>query len=104
MAEISALGAMPALSPVAPARPVASGDASPLPQAATPASSASATTTGQDGGSSLSIDPALGITVLKFFSSAGDLTQSFPSQRQLQSYQIYGFDRGTDNAATRVSV
>ena len=90
MAEVNALGAAPAVSPMPAARPTTSGGTTPL----LPASPAAARPAG---GTTLSIDPALGITVLKFFSSAGDLTQSFPSQRQLESYQIYGFERDLED-------
>ena len=93
VAEVNALGAAPAMSPVPAARAATSREATPLPPAVSRA------TVRPAGGSTLSIDPALGITVLRFFSAAGDLTQSFPSQRQLQSYQIYGFERSAEDAA-----
>ncbi len=51
------------------------------------------TTDVASGGFQQSIDPALGITVLKFLSAAGAVTQSFPSQKQLDSYRLYGLDK-----------
>ncbi len=36
------------------------------------------------------IDASLGIVVLQYFSQAGAITQTFPSRRQLDQYQIYG--------------
>ncbi len=41
------------------------------------------------------IDASLGIVVLQYFSNAGDLTQTFPSRQQLDSYEIYGL-KGPD--------
>jgi hypothetical protein len=35
----------------------------------------------------LHLDPALNIVVLQFYDSKGDVTQSIPSQKQLQAYQ-----------------
>lgn len=39
---------------------------------------------------SLELDPSLGINVLEYFSASGQLTQSFPSQKQLQTSRLYG--------------
>src|SRR4051812_6172286 len=36
---------------------------------------------------SLRLDPALGLVVIEFRSNSGAVTNSFPSQRQLQAYQ-----------------
>ena len=44
------------------------------------------------------IDSSLGIVVLQYFSQAGDLTQTFPSRRQLDTYQIYGLAADADPA------
>ncbi|HTZ70724.1 MAG TPA: hypothetical protein VMB71_08765 [Acetobacteraceae bacterium] len=35
----------------------------------------------------LHLDPALNLVVLQFFDSEGNVTQSIPSQRQLQAYR-----------------
>jgi hypothetical protein len=35
----------------------------------------------------LHLDPALNIVVLQFFDSKGDVTQTIPSQKQIQAYQ-----------------
>ncbi len=84
MTSVTPLGPTPPITSVAAARTVTTNDTPPLAQ---PSASAS----GSAGGSvQESINPGLDITVLKFFSAAGDLTQSFPSQRQLASYQLYG--------------
>ena len=103
MTSITLSGSTPQLASVTASRAIASNDTSSVAQPAAPAQLAQpaqpaqpATTSGAGaaGGSfSTSIDPALGITVLKFFSSAGELQQSFPSQKQLASYQVYGLDK-----------
>ncbi len=36
------------------------------------------------------INSSLGIVVLQYFSQAGNVTQTFPSRQQLDTYQIYG--------------
>ena len=36
------------------------------------------------------INASLGIVVLQYFSNEGAVTQTFPSRRQLDQYQIYG--------------
>ena len=109
MTSITLSGSTPQLASVTASRAIASNDTSSVAQPAAPAMpaqpstpSAPATTsgTGAAGGSfSTSIDPALGITVLKFFSSAGELQQSFPSQKQLASYQVYGLDKSGSTPA-----
>lgn len=91
MTSITPLASTPSLSPIVAARSVGTNDTSPAPPGS---SQPSAGTSSAAGSFSTSVDPALGITVLKFFSSAGDLTQSFPSQKQLASYQLYGLDKG----------
>jgi hypothetical protein len=76
------------LSPTA-APAATRGDAPPAsPPAAQPPTNIGA------GGFRPSIDPALGITVLQFFSASGEVIQSFPSQHQLDSYRLYGLDAG----------
>jgi hypothetical protein len=39
---------------------------------------------------SLHLDPSLNIVVLEFFDSKGNVTQSIPSQRQLDAYKLDG--------------
>ena len=100
MTSITPLASTPTLAPAASVRAASSNDTSPAPQAGSPAS----TIVGNGGGSfSTSVDQALGITVLKFFSSAGDLTQSFPSQKQLASYQLYGLGHASTTSPTPTS-
>jgi hypothetical protein len=36
------------------------------------------------------INPSLGIVVLQYFSRAGDVTKTYPSRQQLDSYELHG--------------
>jgi hypothetical protein len=46
------------------------------------------------------LDPALNLAVLQFFDEKGDVTQTIPSQKQLQAYQQdYGATAGTHGSA-----
>jgi hypothetical protein len=45
------------------------------------------------------LDPALNIVVLQFFDSKGNVTQSIPSQKQLDAYRL---DGGTSTVSTKL--
>jgi len=54
----------------------------------------------------LRLDPALGLVVIQYHDAAGDVTASYPSQRQLDAYRVHQQsmpERGTPDA-TNASV
>jgi hypothetical protein len=48
----------------------------------------------------LTVDPSLNRVVLEFFSSSGVLTNTIPSQQQLEAYRLAAFSGNPVKAAT----
>jgi hypothetical protein len=46
----------------------------------------------------LHLDPALNIVVLQFYDSKGNVTQTIPSQKQLQAYQQGAGQKASDSS------
>lgn len=99
-----ALSGVSAISPAASVQPAISDrGAGPATQAPSPAPASLPGASGPPPvNPGLHLDPALNIVVLQFFDSKGDVTQTIPSQKQIQAYQQEAGQK-TDKAAPKNS-
>ncbi len=91
-----------AIAPATTVQPALSSRTATSDKSSTPTANSTATVSGLTGpppvNPGLHLDPALNIVVLQFFDAKGNVTQTIPSQKQLQAYQQGAGQKAADTS------